>query len=354
MQTMRASKTIRTLAAALPLAAAFAAAPAFARTHEEHPSFATGPVAHASGTTAQLQGTVTPGKFATSYAFEYGPTTTYGKKTTITPVPAPVPPATSVKVGLTVTGFLAGYHYRIVGFFTNLKGLPAEEFGKDKSYVNRKVTNLHFAIGKRKEAQVSTVYEGTAQLTGSLQGQGDGNHAISLEQTPYPFTNPFSPLSGSVLTSSFGTFTFELARLTQNTEFRFVAAGPRPLISQTVLVEVVPKITLHARRGGKTALFRIYGTVQPARNGATVQIQQLLPQKAGSKKEGPRAHTVASAILRRASHGSSRFSVVVKLTGDYRYRAFVRLPKGPLTSGHGANLLIKAPKAPAKKTKQKA
>jgi hypothetical protein len=357
---MRASRTVRTLAAAVPLAAVLAAAAAPAGAAKEAvPSFNTGNVAHVSGSTAQLQGSVTPLKLATgayaatSYAFEYGPTTAYGTKTKLTPVPPPVAPAKSVKVGQTVTGFLLGSHYRIVGYYTNEKGeLKGPFYGKDKSYVNKKLSQLHFSIGKKREAQVTTVYGGSAELGGSLLGSGNEKRAISLEATPFPFTSPFTSLSGTVLTARGGAFTFQVAHLTQNTEFRFVAAASLPLISRTVLVQVTPKITLHARRGGKTALFRLYGTVQPARNGATVQIQQLLPQKAGSKKEGPRAHSVATTTLKHAGGGKSRYSVIVKLDGNYRYRAFVRLPKGPLASGHGANVLIKAPKA-APKTKTK-
>jgi hypothetical protein len=75
-----------------------------------------------------------------------------------------------------------------------------------------------------------------------------------------------------------------------------------------------------------------------------VQIQQLLPGKPNRKREGPSPHGVAATVLKRATKTTSRFSVVVKLSGNYRYRAFVKLPKGPLESGHSSNVLIKAPK----------
>jgi len=339
---MRAKRTIKTVLLALPLAGAFAAAPALAGS-EAAPRFLTGRV-RASGTTAELEGRVIPHELPTSYAFEYGPTTALGTKTKITPITPPSGNSAKIDVTQTVTGFASGYWYRIVGFWTSSKG-PQEALGKLTQYVDQKTVSLHFDLGKGTEANLKAVYGGSVELSGSLQGSGAGDRELTLQQTPFPFTSPFTSLPGTVVTSTGGLFTFKLGRLTQSTEFRFVTSGTKPVTSRPVLVRVTPKITLHVRRGGKTALFRFYGTVQPARNGATIQIQQLLPQKATSKKEGPRAHTVASTTLRRNSSSSSRFSVVVKLDGNYRYRAFVRLPKGPLASGPGSNVLVKAPKA---------
>ncbi len=352
---MTAPRTIiRTFALAVPVTAAVAAAPALAGTgtHEPVPKFSTG-AAHVSGTTAQLTGRITPQGKPTSYVFEYGPTNTYGTKTKPVAVTPPVAPATSVTVTQTVTGFASGFNYRIVGTYTNGKGESVSIPGKNAVYVNKKLAQLHFVLGTKKETQVSTVYGGSAELAGSLQGTGSSSHALILQATPFPFTAPFTTLPGTILTSRTGSFVFQLARLTQSTEVRFATADPKPLISHTLLVQVTPKITLHVRRGGKTALFRLYGTVQPARTGAAVQIQQLLPQKAGSKHEGPRAHVVATTVLKHNNATSSRYSVIVKLSGNFRYRAFVRLPKGALASGHGSNVLIKAPKAKPKTKKKK-
>src|SRR5262249_17836530 len=123
--------------------------------------------------------------------------------------------------------------------------------------------------------------------------------------------------------------------------------------SPTITVPVAPRVTLHVASSKHTGLYRLYGTVAPARNGAVVQIQQLLPGKARSRREGPSTHGVGATVLKKATSKLSRFSVIVKLSGNYRYRAFVKLPKGVLESGHSANVLIKAPKPSAQPRRHK-
>jgi len=210
---------------------------------------------------------------------------------------------------------------------------------------------VKFSFPRDRESRIYAVYGTPAEITGTLKNSGSVKHALTLQSTPFPFTSPFTALPGTVFTSSSGGFAFKLSPLTRTTEYRIATTDPRPVISPTITVHVMPRVTLHAKRGGTTALYRLYGTVAPARNGASVSIQQLLPQKEGSNREGPRAHSVASTVLKRLNAKSSRFSVVVRLSGAYRYRAFVRLPKGALESGYSANLLIKAPKAQGKAKK---
>src|SRR5580692_3394242 len=48
----------------------------------------TGGTGHVRGTSVELQGTVKPGGQATTYYFEFGPTTAYGAKTTPGNLPA--------------------------------------------------------------------------------------------------------------------------------------------------------------------------------------------------------------------------------------------------------------------------
>ena len=37
--------------------------------------------------------------------------------------------------------------------------------------------------------------------------------------------------------------------------------------------------------------------------------------------------------------------MIVNLSGTFHYRAYVKLPKGSIESGHSSNVLIKAPAA---------
>ena len=341
--------TISTRATALAAAAAALAVPASARAAEPKPHFATGGVSHVSGTTGELDGTVNTEGLATRYFFEYGPTVTYGSKTKEVSVPIPAP-LKAVKVGQSVTGLLVGYHYRIVGYYTNLKGEPKGPlYGTDKSFSGGKSGKLKFVVAKGREEAVSAVYGSTLSLGGSLTGLGNAGKALSLQATPFPYTEPFTTLSGTVVSSRTGSFTFKVAHIVQNTEFRFVALNPRPVYSPIVPVTVTPRITVHVRSAGTTGLYRIYGTVAPARTGAQVVIQQLTPQRAGSRRSGPRPRSVGATVLKRATSSLSRYSAIVTLSGTFRYRVFVRLPKGAVSSGHSANVLIRAPKSTVKK-----
>lgn len=319
-------------------------------TNEPKPHFGTSGVSHISGTTGELDGTVNTEGLATTYFFEYGPTVAYGTKTKEVAVPIPSPLKT-VKVGQTVTGLLAGYHYRINGFYTNRAGVRVAAVpGADKSFNGGKAGKLKFSVGKGKEEQVSAVYGSVVELSGSLTGLGNANKPLGLQATPFPFTAPFTTLGGTVVSTRTGSFTFNVTRVTQNTEFRFVALSPRPLYSPIVPVRVTPRITLHVRSAGHTGLYRIYGTVAPARTGVAVVIQKLVPQKAASKRSGPRAQAVGSTVLKRATSSLSRYSAIVSLSGTFHYRVFVRLPKGALDSGASANVLIRGPRAPKGKS----
>jgi hypothetical protein len=310
----------------------------------------TGGVAHVSGTSGQLQGTLIANNIAVSVYFEYGPNgfpLPYASKTKPVTVPAPVPvPPTpkSVKIGQAVTGLLAGYHYRICATYT--VGAEVKTLcGKDKSFTGGKASKLRFQLGKGKEDRLGTYYGGALEVAGSLTGKNNANHGLTLQATPFPYTAPFTAIGGTVFSSRTGSFVFKVAHVTQDTQLRILTVDTRPIYSSVLTIHVSPNITLHVRSAGHTGLYRLYGTVAPARPGAPVTIQQLTPQKAASKREGPAAHSVAKAILRRATKTLSRFSVIVNLSGTFHYRAYVKLPKGALESGHSANVLIKAPAA---------
>ena len=312
----------------------------------------TGGVSHLHGTSAELTGKVTATNVpSVSVFFEYGPTVAYGSKTKATTI---VPPTVTgkespkpVKIGQQVTGLLPNYHFRIVATWV-LNGVAEKATGADKSFSGGKATQLKIVLPHGREERLSAVYGGTLELTGSLTGTGKENHGLQLQATPFPYTAPFTTLTGTVLSSRTGTFLFRVAHLTGSTQMRVLTVDTRPVYSKVVTVHVTPRITLHVRSAGHSGLYRLYGTVAAARAGAQLSIQQLTPQKAGSKREGPAAHSVGSTVLKKATKSLSRFSVILKLSGTFHYRAFVKLPKGAIESGHSANVLIKAPKGSTK------
>ncbi len=144
-------------------------------------------------------------------------------------------------------------------------------------------------------------YGGTAELGGALTGLGNTNHGLILQGDPFPYTSSFSTLLGPLLSNGSGHFVFKIAKLTQNTEFRVLTVDTRPLYSSVVTVHVTPKITLRVRPAGGKGRYRLYGTVAPAKLRGTLVIQELKPQKSNSKKEGPRAHTVGNAAIKKGT-----------------------------------------------------
>ena len=332
------------LLAGMALLAAAAVPQTAAAAPKQSVHVSTGGVSHIRGATAQLNGTVVAPGITTSVYFNYGPTTAYGHQTKAITVPPPSP-AKAVKVGEQVTGLLTGWHYRMCASFTNPAKGPETICGtKDVVFSGGgKAGNLKFVLPKGKEERLSVVYGGTLELEGSLSGNAKASHGLAMQATPFPFTDPFTTLGGTVVSSRTGTFIFKVARMLQSLEVRILTTDPRPTYSPVLTIHVTPRITLHVRSAGKVGLYRLYGTVSPARPGAPLTIQELLPQKASSKRSGPAPHSVGSTIVKKATKSLSRFSVIVSLSGTFHYRAFVRLPKGAVESGTSANVLIKAP-----------
>ena len=338
-------------AAALALTGAVLAAPAAIPQTAGAASpvrVSTGGVSHARGTSVQLNGVLIANNIAVNVYFQYGPTVAYGGQTkplAIAP-PVPVPPTPkAVKDGQQVNGMLPGYHYRICATYSVAGKAEPPVCGKDKAFGGGRLNALKFKVAKGKEERLSAVYGGSLDIAGSLTGKNNANHGLTLQATPFPYTEPFTAIGGTVVSSRTGSWVFKIARITQDTQFRVLTVDTRPVYSPVMTVHVTPRITLHVRSGGGTGLYRLYGTVSPSRPGAQLTIQQLVPQKAGSKREGPATHNVGNTVLKKATKTRSRFSVIVSLSGTFRYRAFVKLPKGAIESGHSSNVLIKAPKA---------
>ena len=149
------------------------------------PTATTGAATAVAGTTATISGTVFPNKESTTYSFEWGTTTAYGTKT-------PTGTANG-NSGRTVAADLSGlaqqttYHFRLVASnasgtstgadatFTTTAGGPAPQPG-----VTIAATPPVVRFGK--------------QVT--IAGQVPGEPAVSteLQETPFPFTDPFKTI----------------------------------------------------------------------------------------------------------------------------------------------------------------
>jgi hypothetical protein len=345
---MRSRKTRHRLAPAAALAAATALA--FAPTSGAArpvrvglPSVATGGVSHVQATSATLLGAINPRGAATSYYFQYGPTTAYGKQTT----PASLPAGTArVKVGQAATGLLPGYHYRLVA--SNSAGLKP---GKDRTFALTKAKKAKFTLTKPTTA---TVYGGALNLNGVLSGAGNAGRKIVLQESPFPYLDPFVTSGVPIVTSSTGAFSFHVARLLTSTQYRVSTLDPRPLYSSLVTVNAALRVTLKVRTSSHKGLVRLYGTVTPASVGARVTFQLRKAVRPGNNEKNSertsRFATQFSTKTRRATKALSRFSAIVTVQKGGTYRAEVTpAKKGAFAAGDSATVLLHSAPASSKR-----
>jgi hypothetical protein len=281
------------------------------------PSATTGAPTRITQVSARLNGTIKPGGQPTSYSFQYGPTTDYGTSTPATDAGAGT---TSVHASADLTGLQAGatYHYRVVA--TNPSGTTP---GQDVTLTTHG-EQLQYAL---KASATSLVYGSALVLTGKLKGADSAGRQLVLEGRPYPFTKPFAAV-GSVVTSDTGAYSFRVATVASNTQYRVATSDQRSGPSRDVAVTVSPLIstrlsTTHPRRGQRVKFF---GTVRPERVGAPFGVQRL----AGGKWV-----TVGGGVTRRGTGGASTWSKTIAVKRAGTYRVYVRITAGDLASGAG-------------------
>lgn len=302
----------------LPLVSHAATAPA-----PKAPSVYTGAFSQVSTTSATLKGSVNPHGIETVYAFQFGTTTGYGAQT------APVSVGngtTEVKVSQTIAGLQPGttYHYRLVA--TNGAGTSN---GHDVAFTTKKIP-LTFKIARMSKP---TVFGSPFSLSGVLSGTGATNHAVVLQANPFPYLGGFRSTGNPELTDAAGNFSFSVANLMENTQFR-VATLDTPAVNSPIVVgRVAVRVSLKLRSTGRPGFVRMYGTVMPAEVGARVGFQLMRP--------GLGPLTVAGTVVKPANASTSRFSRVVRIRRGGLYRAFVQVANGKQVSGHSRPLLIR-------------
>jgi hypothetical protein len=361
---------LTSLALALPLASQAASN----ASSPGPPLVSTGMFTHANGSSAVLEGSVNPRTLATTYYFQYGPTTAYGSQST--PASLPAGGTTKVKVSRAVTGILLGYHYRLVA--TNADGTKD---GHDR-VLNLKKKQVRKSGFVLPSAFAPTPVGGTFVLSGTLTGLGNANRAIALQASPYPYRTPFADVGAPIATNAVGGFSFRVSNLFTSTRFRVVTVGAPVLSSSIVTEPVVVRVILKARASRAGGLGRLYGTVTPAEVGARVffQLEKVKSEetkpgkvekppkiekpgkheksghgggKAEDSEKPPAFLTRFITVVKRATKSVSRFSIVVKIRETGHYRAYVVIPAGPLASGHSQTILLHAAPGSAPKGKKR-
>ncbi len=272
-----------------------------------------------TATTAKLKGSVNPHGQGTNYYFEYGTTSKYGA---VTPL-SPAGNATQgVSVSATVTGLaaLTTYHYRIVT--ENASGVVP---GGDRTFTTAKIP-LTFALS----LPPLDVYGSPLTVSGVLSGTGAPDHAVVLQEDPFPYVTGFKTVGNPELTDANGHFAFPGVTLLSNTQLRVSTLDMTPVLSRVVLEPVAVRVTLHVKASG-AGFARFYGTVMPGSGLARVSFQLV--------GRGRLPHTLASIVI-DSRGAATHFSRRVRIRHAGLYRAYVQVASGEVTSGHSRPLRI--------------
>lgn len=226
------------------------------------PTATTGAANNITQSSAKLHGSLKPNNEATTWHFEFGPSTAYGASTQEQGTIAAGSGTTAVTTD--VGGLAAGttYHYRLVA--TNASGSVA---GKDRVFTTRPAVSIS-------ASRNPVLFGSPVTLSGTVFGTAAGGITVRLQENPYPF-NGFNDVA-TTTTAANGTYAFTRTPST-NTAYRVVAETNPRGTSQTAFVLEQDKVSLKANttrpRRGHSVLFT--GFSAPSRPGALIYIQRL-------------------------------------------------------------------------------
>ncbi|MBA3748883.1 MAG: hypothetical protein H0W96_15535 [Solirubrobacterales bacterium] len=288
------------------------------------PAATTGGVAKLTPTTVSLLGKVNPSGAATTYAFQYGPTTLYGATT---PAVAAGGGTATINVVADVTGLAPAtkYHYRLVAM--NRLGTTS---GADRTF-----TTKPEPLGLTLAATPNPVAFGKPTvLAGTLSGTGNAGRQVVLQSNPFPYTQGFASTTNVQLTSATGTFSFPLLSVPINTQYRVLIPTKTEIASPIVSVGVAPKVatSVTATRVRRGQRVRFSGTIRPGQGGERIAIQKL---------KGTRWVTVAGTSTHRLSSTSSRYSKRIRISSGGSYRVFVAMLDGRYVANNGRTVRIR-------------
>jgi hypothetical protein len=262
------------------------------------PGASTGAARSVTTTGARLTASVDPNGRATTYRFEYGTTTSYGKHTADASAGSG---QSAASVGTTVGGLVphTRYHYRVVA--TNAAGVTR---GRDRT-----VTTLRSPRGLTASASPNPApWSGSTTVSGRLSGQGIGGTTVALERQDFPFTGPFY-LVGTKAASNSGAFSFTVGPLWAVARLRLTTRTTIVAVSAILEVRNALQVGLVARRLSAGGV-RLQGTVSPAVPHGRASLQKRSPHG--------RWVVVRRANVRALGRGRSRYRFTVHRAGTYR------------------------------------
>jgi hypothetical protein len=284
------------------------------------PTVTTGAAAAITQSTVTLTGTVKPNGAATSYFFQYGPTSLYGALT-------PAGTATKKTALAVPVGGLAPfttYHYRLVA----QRGSVIVK-GKDRTFKTKRQPFGVSLVATPNPVPVG----GSATLQGVLTGTGSAGRAVVLQNNPFPYTQGFVAASNPQVTNAQGVFAFPLLSVPVNTQYRVVMTDRPDVVSPIITVYAQVHVTMHVRRHHtrRGKVVRFYGAVMPANDNMPFAVQRF---------HKGQWRTVAGGLTRHHSTTSSTYSKRVRIRHTGRYRVFVEITSGQYASAAGRTVRI--------------
>jgi hypothetical protein len=305
--------------------------PAIAAGELRPPVVTTGKPQHARGTFALLTGTVNPNGSPTTFYFQFGPTSAYTSRTATGFAGSGNKP---VRVGLSASPILLGWHFRIVA--TNAAGT---RFGRDRVNGARSLKPT-FTL----PAEQTVPYGSVAYVRGQLTGANSAYHKIQLTSSPYPFKEAFEPFGRPSATNALGLFAFRVGKLTRTTQFQVVTLDLLPRFSEIETIHIAVRVSLKVRTSEKPGFVRLFGTVTPAAAGARVEFQLLKHIRPGhserTEERTTKFITTATTTVKRATKKFSYFSSAVKVRLTGRYRALIVIHSGPYAGAGSRTILL--------------
>jgi hypothetical protein len=300
------------------------AVPALALAASTKPTATTGGVAKLAPSTVALLGKVDPNEAATSYAFQYGPSSLYGATTALASAGRG---AKAINVVADVGGLAPAtiYHYRLVAI--NRNGIAR---GGDRTFKTRAQP-----LGLTLAATPNPVpFAQPTVLGGTVSGTGNAGRQVVLQSNPFPYTQGFATTSNVQLTNAAGAFSFPLVSVPLNTQYRVLIPTRPDVVSPILSVGVAVRVgtSVSATRVHRGRRVRFSGTVRPARDGAQIAIQKL---------RGTSWITIAGTIAHHAGTSFSRYSKRVRIARGGSYRVFVGIVDGNFVSNSGRTVRIR-------------
>ena len=289
------------------------------------PSATTNPATAIGDTSATLNGTVFPNQRATTYYFEYGTTTAYG---TQTPTEGPQGGNAGKDATATITGLTPNttYHYRLVA--NNMDG---SAFGSDVSFTTGAPGTTPPPGGGNQPppapqntmtmtaTPAAVTFGKPVAIAGQVNGPGNANVEVILEENPFPFTGQFRNTPVTTRTNATGGYTMAVTP-SLNTRYRATVKTTPPITGPEANVTVRPKVTLglsdSTPRRGQRVRFR--GTVTPAHDGKTLEIQRRI--RKGVWRTVARVTLATGTPLNGVARSKFARRVRISRSGVYRAR----------------------------------